>query len=337
MIKDEDIKKMKDDFKHLQKEIESAVNIIIYRHQSPDFDALGAQMGLYNWIKENYPLKKVYYVGDRHPDYMPELFPFPMEISDDIYNESHLAIVVDTANVSRISENHIDLAKKVIKIDHHPLPSGEDQRFGDLNLIYSNRPAASEIIALFMLSRNRKFKISQETARCLYCGIIGDTGKFSYQDTDGATLRIAADLLDRGVDISKLCRDMYCEDENKFEILKYCLNNYKKTDAGCYYYILEKDTMDKLKMTVDNGNLYINKFRELKDCKVACSITWDEKNNHYRISLRSAEIKVDPISIKYHGGGHDYACGCHLKSLDQLNGFLHDVDLLIEGKFDSSF
>lgn len=336
MISDDYIKRMREDFKKLNQEILNAVNIIIYRHQSPDFDALGAQMGLYQWLVDNFPNKKVYYVGDTHPDYMPDLFPNPMELSDDVYNDSHIGIVVDTSNRSRIAQSKLSHASRVIKIDHHPIPNDENEQFGDISLVYEKRPAASEIIALFLLTRKKKYKISEKTASYLYCGIVGDTGKFSYQDTDGATLRIAADLIDRGANPNKICNEMFQDSQQKIEILKYCLNNYKKTEKGCFYYILDKDIMEKLKMTVDNGNAYINNFRDMKGCKVACSITWDSSHNDYRVSLRSASLNVSSISVKYNGGGHDYACGCHIKSLDLLEQFLHDVDLLIDENLKSN-
>ncbi|MFX7845285.1 hypothetical protein ABTK14_23800, partial [Acinetobacter baumannii] len=80
---------------------------------------------------------------------------------------------------------------RTIKIDHHPLPSIEEC-FGDFLIVHPDRPAASEIVALFCLSRSKKYVLSKEEATYLYCGIVGDTGRFTYQDTDGATLRIAA-------------------------------------------------------------------------------------------------------------------------------------------------
>ena len=123
MISEQELKEMSTQFKELEKNIKEYSMIIIYRHQSPDFDALGAQMGLYHWIRFNYPEKEVHYVGDRHPDLMPDLFPIPEELDETVYRRKHLAICVDVSNRSRIANDHISLAEKVIKIDHHPLPS----------------------------------------------------------------------------------------------------------------------------------------------------------------------------------------------------------------------
>lgn len=325
MYTNEMFKTLNAQFKELEKQIKAYDRIIIYRHQSPDFDALGSQMGLYHWIKDNFKDKEVHYVGDRHPDLMPELFPSPEELDSSTYSLPHLAITCDISNRSRIAEDHLDLAQKVIKIDHHPLPS-ENERFGDYLIVHPERPAAAELIALFVLSRSKKYTISSECASCLYCGIVGDTGKFTYQDTDGATLRIAGDLVDKGVDINSLVLKMYSLDERRLAILRKCLESYKITDSGVCYYVFDKKTMQELDMTVDQGNLHINTFRDLKNVKVAMSITWDELHNHYRVSLRSAHCHVAPAAVRFGGGGHDFAAGCHIKNLDELPELIKAVE-----------
>lgn len=326
MISDNEIKQMHLQFKQLEKDIKAYESIVIYRHQSPDYDALGSQMGLYQFIKDNYPEKEVHFVGDKHPDFMPDLFPYPEVLDESWFTRKHLAITVDISNRSRLADDHISMAERVIKIDHHPLPQIEED-FGDYQIVHPDRPAASEIVALFVLTR-RKTIISKETATSLYCGIVGDTGKFTYQDTDGATLRIAADLADHGVDINDLIYRMYALDVRRIEILKECLNSYKITEKGTAYYIFTPEMMNRLNMTVDQGNIHINIFRDMKDVKAVLSVTWDKDKDHYRVSLRSAKIHVAPVANKFGGGGHDYAAGCHIKSLDELPALLEAVDNL---------
>ena len=327
MITSEELKQFRKEFKVLEEDIKQYPRIILFRHKSPDFDALGSQMGLYTWIKDNFPDKEVHFVGDRHPDLMPELFPYPEELDEEAFHQPHLEITCDISNRKRLSENHLNYATRTIKIDHHPLPSREEC-FGDFLIVHPDRPAASEIVALFCLSRSKKYVLSKEAATHLYCGIVGDTGRFTYQDTDGATLRIAADLVDHGVDINDLALKMYGLDQRRLEILKVCLNTYKITEKGTAYYIFTKEEMERLNMTVDQGNLHINMFRDLKNVKAAVSVTWDEGNQHYRISLRSARIHVSPVAVQFHGGGHDYAAGCSIKSLDELPSLLEAVDQL---------
>lgn len=314
-------------FKFLQQKIGEYDHIVIYRHTSPDFDALGSQMGLYTWIKDNYPNKDVHYVGENHPTFMPELFPYAEELDEVWYHQPHLAITVDVSNLPRLSgKEHIGFAKEVIKIDHHPLPEKEEERFGNTLIVYPERPAASELVALFCLSRNRKAVFSVKAAEYLYCGIVGDTGRFMYQDTDGATLRIAADLLDKGVDKTKIYDLMYKTDARRMNILKFVLNNYHLTDKGTCYYVLKKEDLEELNMTSDEGNLHINTFRNMDSVRVVASVTWNEKNQEYRVSLRSGHLVIANVANQFGGGGHDFAAGCKLKTLDDLPRLIEALD-----------
>ncbi len=325
-----DYKKFHDEFKYLEKRIKDEKRIVIYRHVSPDFDALGSQYGLANWIKENYPDKEVYCVGENQPNFQPSIFPLCPVLPESFYekyNKEHLAITVDVADTKRISDNHIDKADEVIKLDHHPLPI-EQYQFGDYLIVHPERPAASEIIALFVLSRGKGTKVSKKTAEYLYCGIVGDTGRFLYEDADDATLRISADLLALGVDKTSIYDRMYETDLRKMNILKYCLNNFHLTEKGTCYYVLTQKVMDELQMTSDEGNLHINTFRNMKGVRCVCSITEDIKNNNFRVSLRSSHTKVSPAANKFDGGGHDYAAGCKIKNLDELDKLIQACDEL---------
>lgn len=329
MFTDQDFKNLHKQFKYLEEKIKEYDSIAVYRHTSPDFDALGAQMGLVTWIKDNFPDKDVRFIGDRHPTFMPDLFPYPEEVSEDWFHQVHLAITVDISNFPRLAnKDTLKFAKEVIKIDHHPAPDKPEDDFGDYKIVYPERPAASELLALFMLSRSRKLRLSKQAAYYLYCGIVGDTGRFLYQDSDAATLRISADLLQKGFDKTSLYDKMYETDERRIQILRFCLNNYKLTEKGTCYYILKKEDLEALHMTVDEGNLHINQFRNMKGVRVVCSITWDEAQNHYRVSLRSAHLVVAPVAVKFNGGGHDFAAGCKLDSLDEVPSLIAALDAI---------
>lgn len=317
IMETKEYKKLHEEFKYLEKRIRQEQRIVIYRHVSPDYDALGSQFGLATWIMENFPEKEVYCVGENQPNFQPSLFPLCEPHEESFYDKEHLAITVDVSDSKRISDNHIAKAKEVIKIDHHPLPQ-EEYRFGDYLIVHPDRPAASELIALFCLSRGKGFSLSKKAAEYLYCGIVGDTGRFLYEDSDGATLRIAGDLLELGIDKTSIYDRMYETDLRKINILKFCLNHFVLTEKGTCYFVFTKKDMDELHMTSDEGNLHINTFRNMKGVRCVCSVTEDEKNHNFRVSLRSSHTKVSPAAMKFDGGGHDYAAGCKLSSLDQL-------------------
>ncbi len=328
MINDDEIRRMRNVFKEILRIIKENNRFIIYRHNSPDFDALGSQYGLATWIKDNFPNKEVYCVGDVDPNLIPILFPKPDELTEGDYHKEHIAITVDVADSLRVSNNHLSQAKLVVKIDHHNKPEIEKD-FGNVQAVFPTRPAAAEILALFALSRSRRYRLSLAAASYFYIGIVGDTGRFLYQDTDGATLRLAGALLDCGVDKTEIYNRMYATDERKINILKYCLNNYKVTDAGTAYYVIDKDDLKNLNMTTMEGNLHINILRDLKEAKVIASITFDPDKNDYRVSIRSSSIVIEKIARIFNGGGHDYAAGCRLTSLDELPKLLNALDKII--------
>ena len=149
-----------------------------------------------------------------------------------------------------------------------------------------------------------------------------------YQDTDGATLRIAADLLDFGIDMTGIYRKMYRTDERKLAILQYCLSHYRVTEKGTCYYVIDKEDLARLNMTTLDGNLHINTFREMEGVRAAVSVTYDPEKEDYRVSIRSACLVLHPAVSKFHGGGHDYAAGCRLKSLEELPLLLAEIDKL---------
>lgn len=333
MFTKNEFKTLNTQFKYLENKIKENDRIVIYRHVSPDFDALGSQMGLYQWIKDNFPNKDVHYIGENHVTFMPDLFPYAEELDEKWFLSPHLAITIDVSNFRRVSGNEkLHYATEIIKIDHHPIPESVEERFGNYLIVYPERPAAAELIALFALSRSKKYTISQLAASYMYTGIVGDTSRFLYNDTDGATLRIAADLLDTGFDKTRVYDLMYKTDLRRMNILKFVLNNYVLTEKGTCYYVLKKEDLEALDMTSHEGNLHINTFRNMDGVKIVCSVSWDEENKEYRVSLRSGHMIVAPVANKYNGGGHDFAAGCRIKTLDELPNLISDLDAVTEYK-----
>src|SRR5690625_1288894 len=113
--------------------------IIIHRHVRPDADALGSQNGLKEMIQTSFPDKKVYAVGEE--DVNLHFLARMDHISDDVFADA-LAIVCDTANTGRISDQRYTLAKEVIKIDHHP----NHDKYGDFLWVDTTVSSTSELI-----------------------------------------------------------------------------------------------------------------------------------------------------------------------------------------------
>ncbi len=321
-----DYRKMYDEFKQALKLIKEYDKIVVYRHVSPDFDAFGSQMGLATWLKLNFPEKEVHYVGESHQTFVPDLFPEPEHLDDSWYQNNKnnfLAICCDTGNSARVSEEHFADAATVIKFDHHP----NHEPFGNYNIVYDQISSCSEIIALFVYSLPRKYKINKELARYLYIGIVGDTGRFLYPDVSPSTLKIAAELLATGIDHNEIYNNMYKSSFRMIEFKKYVYNHYKLSEKGTFYYVLPKEIMDELKISANEGNLVLSDFRNVEGVMACLSITETGKEGaRYRVSARSNKKVIGPTMMKFNGGGHDFAAGGSINSLDELPALIKAID-----------
>lgn len=317
------LKTLHDQFNFLFKKIKEYDCIVFFRHLIPDYDAFGSQMGLATWVKNIFPKKEVHFVGESNPKWVPSIYPEP-EVLDDVWYSTHkfLAIVTDTATTARISFSAIDKADYVIKIDHHPAV----ENYGDYNIVYPDVVSAAELVALFALSRGKKYPVSKEAAKYFYSGIVGDSGRFLYPPTDGTTLAVSADLLRTGFDVQAMYDAMYAKTMKDMDNLKVVLNNTKITKGGTAYYVLSNDDLEKMEITSGEGKIFVNQFRDVKGIYATLSITEDKKDNCWRVSLRSNHKRVDDIATKYDGGGHEAASGATLHSLDQLEDLLKDMD-----------
>ena len=179
------------DIKRVLNAIKRYDRIAIFRHIMPDYDALGSQMGLATWIKDNFPNKEVRVLGDNHVTFTPRLFPEMDSLNNDWFKEPFLAIILDVGNVSRIADPRWKKAKYKIKIDHHPAV----ENYGNIQIVNTKGCAAAENIVGVLLNMKGDYKISKEAASYFYIGIVGDSGRFQYSSTTSHTFLIAEKLL----------------------------------------------------------------------------------------------------------------------------------------------
>ena len=133
---------IKDGAKLLKEKIGEFDTIVIFRHQSPDYDAFGSQLGLKTWINDNYPSKKVYAVGHNHVVFTNTLYPEMDEVDLSELNGEYLAIVCDTGDTKRIDDDRYKNARFIIKFDHHP----PRELYGHSNFIIDELSSCAELI-----------------------------------------------------------------------------------------------------------------------------------------------------------------------------------------------
>ncbi|MFC0187888.1 bifunctional oligoribonuclease/PAP phosphatase NrnA [Fictibacillus aquaticus] len=291
--------------------------IIIHRHVRPDPDALGSQGGLAQIIKDSFPDKEVYMAGEEI-DSLTFLVKMD-EITDEMY-EGALVIVCDTANSPRISDQRYRLGDKVIKIDHHP----NEDPYGDLLWVDTNASSVSEMIMDFGLSgREQGLVLTKETARLLYAGIVGDTGRFLYSNTTERTFRYAAELIAAGVSTHEIYEGLYKTSEPLARLTGYVMEHFKTYDSGRVGSMhLTKDILVKYGVTVSEASLLVNAFSHVEGM-LAWAFFVDEPDQ-VRVRIRSKGPVVNVLARQFNGGGHPRSSGATVYTAE-------DTQKVIEG------
>lgn len=286
--------------------------IIIHGHLRPDGDCYGAQFGLKDIIKNSFPNKEVYVVGQT-ANYV-SFVGSPDIIEDRLY-EGALSIVVDTATKTRISDQRYTMGKEVIKIDHH-IPIDQ---YGDLIWVDTNFPSCAQMIGFFYQTFKNELKLSPIGARAMYTGIVTDTGRFRYRGVSELTHQIAGMLIDHGADVVEIDQNLSKE---SLEVFKFKASLYGKMvfDEGFVYAVVTKEMMAEFGVDHEEASASVNLMSGVEGYNFWFLAI--EGQDEVRLRLRSTGIEIDKLANEYNGGGHAMASGATLSSLDDLEGFL---------------
>lgn len=302
-----------------QTTIEEYNIITIFRHEHPDMDALGSQFGLKQWLLENYPDKEVYVCGTSTPHYKMDI------ISDDIVINS-LAIVLDTANKSRVDDQRFETACKTMMIDHHPIV----EQFCDINFVDVNLAATCEALTELLFDCIDT-KFSKTIAEYLYKGILTDTLCFKTNNTTSNTLNAASKLAYYDIDIASINRELFDIDYETFKFVTF-LRSKIQVKENLAYIILNSEDVKPYQIPLSRAREFISELGCVKEFQIWCIFTEDEEiktSQYYNGSLRSKLIPINTIANQYNGGGHKNACGIKKLTPNQINDLLKDLTTLI--------
>lgn len=316
----------KKEFQRALRAIKRYDRIAIFRHIMPDFDALGTQMGLATWLKDNFPEKEIRVLGDNHVTFTPRLYPEMDNLNEEWFQKPFLTIVVDVSSTKRIADPRFKKGKFKLIIDHHP----SEEHIGKITIRDIDTAAAAEIVVA-MLSSYKGYKMSEEAASYFYTALVGDSGRFQYSSTTQLTFEVAEYLLKAGINISKIYQRMYQKKVDDLYVTAYVLNNFHLSPKGhVAYYTLDLETQERLKITTERGKENVNLFSNIEGIDAWCSITEDKKEPCWRISIRSKEKDISGVANQFEGGGHAQASGAKIKDLTELDRFVAALDNLFE-------
>ncbi len=285
-------------------------SFFIATHSNPDGDTIGSALALWNYLS-NAGKKDLFLYNEGKIPYYLEFLKGHENFSTGVPDrEFDVAVLIDVGDLERVNE---DLGKKLkfrhsLVIDHHLTVTG----FGDIKLIDSDA-AATGVILYRLMKKWKEEWISVDAAEAIYTAIFTDTGSFRFSNTDSESLHIAAELVRKGVDPSRVASNVY---ENypfsKLHLLSAVLSTLTRDIKGRWAYIVvTRDMFARTGATPDMLEEVINYVRGIRGVEVAIQFREIEENV-YKVGFRSKRVDVERIARKFGGGGHKNASGCKI-------------------------
>ena len=300
------------DLERALEEIRAADRFLLTTHEGPDGDALGSLLAMQEILTQ---------LGKDSVMFLPaKEFPLPVEYRflplTDVFHEppadivDRVLIFLDCGNIDRMPVDflHRDGAR-VLNVDHHH----DNTRFGDVNVVDTDASCTAEIV--LELSKRLGAELTPSIASALYVALVTDTGRFSYENTDAAAHRMAAELIEAGVDVDDTYRRLYERvPVEKLRLLSRALDKIERFDGGrlAVTYIGAEDYRASGADEVLVEGI-IDYVRGLDGTALAAVVRdkTDDGRAARKVSLRSTDgtVDVSAIARKHGGGGHRRAAG----------------------------
>lgn len=298
-------------------QIKKHQRIIIHRHQRPDPDAIGSQIGLAEIIRASFPMKTVLAVGKQIGGLS---WIGEMDTADDDDYDDALVIVTDTANPPRVDDNRYTNGQELIKIDHHP----DDDPYGDLAWVVPSASSSSEMIFDLYHQFKHELTLNAKAAKALYAGIIGDTGRFLYSATTPHTMRVAASLMATGFDVTAVNQKLDSIPLSVAHLSAYVYQNLTITEDGAATVCLTSEVLDQFDLK-DAGTAGVVPLPGKIESVVCWAIFVVQRDGTYRVRLRSKGPTINELAKKHDGGGHALASGAKAKDLDEVQTIQNEL------------
>ena len=308
-------------FTALLEKIKEYDTIIIHRHSNPDGDALGSQIGLKNIIKENFPEKTVYAVGDMTARYAFMEDSNQDTVEDSVY-ENALAIVLDTSASALISDERYKTAKATARVDHHIFC----EKICDVEVVDTTYESCCGLITEFAIKTG--LKLNPLAAKSLYTGMVTDSGRFRYDSTTAKTFRLASRLLEEKFDTGEVYAGLYADDFEHVKLRAQFVLKIRFTEQNVGYIYTDKEEADSYGVstfTISRG--MVGTMGDLRGVDIWVNFT--ETDDGVLAELRSSKYNINPIATKYGGGGHQKASGATLKNREEAMAMLEDLNEII--------
>ena len=279
--------------------------IVIHRHQRPDPDAIGSQVGLAKILQASFPHKQIKVVG-KQIDGLSWLGQMD-DVDNDFFDDA-LVIVIDTANAPRIDDRRFDQGAYLIKIEA--------------------ASSSSELVHDFYNQFKSELVLPQDAASDLYAGIVGDTGRFMYSATSAHTHEVVAGLMTTGFDMVKVNQILDEIPVSVAHLSAYLYDHLTISEQGAAHLVLTKEILEKFDLK-DAGTAGIVPLPG-HIAQVKCWAIFVEQDDHsFRVRLRSKGPVINELAKRHHGGGHPLASGAKAADRDEVAQIVKELEELV--------
>lgn len=299
-----------------EKLLNESSNVAIVGHHNPDGDSVGSVTALSHFLTQ---------LGVNSTIFLPDKYPFYLDFLNEdnivnIYSKDDLSsfdtiVCIDLNSLSRtdtMADSLYASSAKKILIDHHLCPKSEEF---DLTISFANYSSACEILFWIIMGHStiggNPFKIPKQVLISLATGLITDTNNFS-NSLFPSTFKMASVLVERGVDLQQLNRNVFsCYTVDRMRLMGELLSEalFVDEDSNAAYILLSLDLQEKFNFRPGDSEGFVNLPLQIKGIEVSALFT--ERSDMVRVSLRSVgDFSVNELSREFfNGGGHKNASG----------------------------
>jgi phosphoesterase RecJ-like protein len=293
-------------------EIGAADRFVLGTHEHPDGDALGSLVAMQAVLRALGKDSVMFIAADEFP--LPREYRFfdldglSTALPADL--DERTAIFLDCGNIERNPAQSLRDVEPLLNIDHHH----DNTRFGTVNHVVPEASCTAEVV--WDLMHALEVELTPPIAAALYVGLITDTGRFSYENTGPRAHRMAAELIESGVDVAAIYRRIYeGMPYAKLDLLRRALQRAERYDGGrlAIALLTVRDyTEAGAEESYSEG--IIDHLRAVEGTKVAAlvrELLSGDKQGQKKVSLRATDDDVDVSAIAraHGGGGHRRAAG----------------------------
>ncbi|MBI5545931.1 MAG: bifunctional oligoribonuclease/PAP phosphatase NrnA [Deltaproteobacteria bacterium] len=301
--------------------LERGERFLITMHEFPDGDALGSALALCLALKERGKSVTVY-----SPQGAPQNLRFLPGAADIVRSLSRdarfdVCLACDAGDDARLGPDLPERERRgeTLNLDHHP----RSKAFGDVNLVDST--AASVGVLVWRLLKALDQPISRDIAACLWVSIASDTGNFRHSNTNAECMRIAWELVERGVRPGEISSRMYeSQPLARVRLLAEVLKTLVVSkDGRVAWVVASREVFEAAGTVEETADGFISYPRSIEGVEVALLLR-EEGPQRQRVSFRSrGKVDVGAIATRFGGGGHHNASGC------SVPGTLEEVRALV--------